>query len=168
MNILIGLSNPSSEYEGTRHNSGALFLDFLAESNIPAGSEVKIELEGEKYILYRPDTFMNESGKAVSRILNFYKLPPEKLTIVHDDLDLKLGTWKIQMGKGPKVHNGVTSVEDSLGTTDFNRIRIGIDNRNETFEGSGSAYVLGKFSSTELERLQTVFKEIATQLHVSL
>src|SRR3989344_3218324 len=106
--------------------------------------------EGDGALLVKPQTFMNNSGEAVQKIINFYKIDLQDLYVVHDDLDIRLGEYKIQFGKGPKVHNGVSSIEQALGTKDFWRVRIGIDNKD----------VLGKFLPEEKGIIEGVIDEI--------
>lgn len=145
MKLLVGLGNPGPKYQNTRHNVGFLFLDFLVKNNL-LNKQVKT---------LKPDTYMNHSGMAVAKELNFYKLKPADLIVVHDDLDLRLGEYKVQFGKGPKLHNGVESVEKVLGTKDFWRVRIGVDNRIPDNRVSGKSYVLQNFTPEELSFLQT-------------
>ena len=171
MKLVIGLGNPGKEYVNTRHNVGFEFVDRLS-------SGARFSLEGkfeslvyrEKDILFvKPQTFMNESGRAVRKIMDFYKLGVGEVVLVHDDLDLKLGDYKIQMGVGPKVHNGVSSVESSLPNKNFLRLRIGVDNREKTFyTGTGSDYVLERFRKEELEELDEILEEAADELLVAL
>lgn len=156
MKLLVGLGNPGKEYETTRHNVGFMFIDKIIESSI-------IELSKSEYKFLKPDTFMNKSGEAVSKEANFYKIVPENIIVVHDDLDISLGLWKMQKGKGPKLHYGIQSIEEKLGTKDFWRIRIGVDNRKDQ-KISGESYVLQKFSETETEVLEKVFHEIMEQI----
>ncbi len=114
--------------------------------------------------LLKPQTFMNLSGKTIKKFATCYtclrQAGAARLFIAHDDLDLRLGNFKIQMGTGPKMHNGISSIEDTLGTKDFWRIRIGIDNRDEDNAGSGESYVLGRFTEVEQKQLQTDFNVI--------
>ena len=155
MKLLVGLGNPGPKYLNTRHNVGFLFLDYLAKNSL-LDKQVKT---------LKPDTYMNDSGKAVARELQFYKLKPVDLFVVHDDLDLRLGEYKIQLGKGPKLHNGVDSVEKAIGTKDFWRARIGVDNRIPDNRASGESYVLQNFDQSELELLETqVFPKVAIEL----
>jgi len=175
MKLLVGLGNPGKEYQNTRHNVGFLFLDYLAHNSEenpaqPFTSQKKfhaeiaeIQLENEKILLLKPQTFMNESGRAVSAALQFYKLSPSDLILVHDDLDIAFGQFKIQHAKGPKVHNGVTSVESSIQSSEFLRIRIGVENR--TVPISGSEYVLQNFSYEELNDLKAIFPQVSTSLN---
>jgi len=101
--------------------------------------------------------------------MDFYKLGTDEVILVHDDLDLKFGEYKIQKGIGPKVHNGVSSLESSLPDKNFLRVRIGVDNREETFyTGTGSDYVLERFRKEELEELDEILEEAADELLVAL
>jgi PTH1 family peptidyl-tRNA hydrolase len=112
---------------------------------------------------------MNDSGRAVRKIMDFYKLGIEDIVVVHDDLDIAFGEYKIQKDKGPKVHNGVLSVEQCLGRTDFLRVRIGIDNRQPGVNyGTGADYVLSNFSKQEVKELDTLFEEIVKELTETL
>jgi len=93
-------------------------------------------------LLVKPTTLMNRSGQAVSDILNYFQVSPEEMLLVHDDLDIALGEYKIQFAKGPKIHNGIDSVENYLDTKDFWRLRLGIENRGEDSQISGKDFVL--------------------------
>lgn len=112
--------------------------------------------------LAKPTTFMNLSGESVGAISSFYKINPAEILVVHDDLDIKLGEYKMHFNKGPKVHNGITSIENHLGTSEFWRLRIGIDNRTPELREniSGADYVLGRFNSEERILLDKVFLKI--------
>lgn len=116
-------------------------------------------------MLVKPMTYMNKSGEAVQKIMQFYKIPMNDLWVVHDDLDIKLGEYKIQFGKGPKVHNGVNSIEQALGTSEFWRVRIGIDYRSQMtdYRISGEEYVLGKFTHEEKEILNNTFGKVTDE-----
>jgi PTH1 family peptidyl-tRNA hydrolase len=107
---------------------------------------------------------MNESGVFVKKLVDQYKLEPSNLYIAHDDLDIPLGAYKIQLGVGPKVHNGVNSVEEELGTKDFWRVRIGVDNRKPDDRTSGEEYVLQDFTAEERKALDGVIQEICKKL----
>lgn len=155
MKLLVGLGNPGTKYFHTRHNAGYLFLDYLSQK-ISLGQTVKT---------LKPDTYMNQSGQAVAKAMGFFKLSTDDLLVVHDDLDLRLGEFKLQFGKGPKQHNGVESIEQRLGTTQFWRLRLGIDNREAQKRTPGESYVLQNFSEQELKILQSqVFPPAAQEL----
>ncbi len=159
MKVIVGLGNPGVEYANTRHNAGILFLDKLVESLASDYGwrkhfDALIFKTSDKTLVKTKDIFMNESGRLLQG------LPEGDLYLVHDDLDIKLGEYKIQKGVGPKVHNGVESVENKLGSKDFWRIRIGIDNRDPSNRIPGEEYVLQKFSGEELGILSNVFDAI--------
>lgn len=149
MKIIIGLGNPGKKFEKNRHNVGHMFVDFLDSQE---------DLLRRRFL--KTDCFMNESGKYVKWAMGDGRWAINGLYIVHDDLDLPLGKWKIQFGVGPKVHNGVGSVERVLGRTDFWRIRIGVDNRDPQKRESGESYVLEDFNKEEQEILEGVFDAI--------
>jgi len=107
---------------------------------------------------------MNLSGEAIKKIVKSYKLQAKNLFVVHDDLDIRIGNYKIQKGVGPKVHNGIKSIEQSLNTKDFWRIRIGIDNRDSDFRGAGEKYVLSDFTKEEFQLLDQTFQPIFNNL----
>jgi peptidyl-tRNA hydrolase, PTH1 family len=117
-------------------------------------------------MLVKPMTFMNRSGEAVARVARFYKIPLEHMCVVHDDLDILWGKHKFQLGVGPKVHNGIYSVEQSLGSKEFWRLRVGVDNRNSNDEVkmSGERYVLSRFTDEELGQLDEYFEELLSEL----
>jgi PTH1 family peptidyl-tRNA hydrolase len=161
MKLIVGLGNPGIEYENTRHNVGFIILDAMIKEN---------QMEWEKWnnslisrsntsIFAKPQTFMNDSGVAIKALVNFFKIKPQEIYVIHDDLDIPLGKWKLQKGVGPKVHNGINSIENELGTQEFWRIRIGIDNRDSENRIAGEEYVLQKFLSDENHILENVSKE---------
>jgi PTH1 family peptidyl-tRNA hydrolase len=126
-------------------------------------------LKRREIILAKPSTFMNESGRAVRKIMDFYKMEIDQIVIVHDDLDIAFGEYKIQKEVGPKVHNGLKSVEQYLGRKDFWRVRIGIDNREPGKSyGTGADYVLSKLNKEEIKELDTEYEEIIKELTETL
>jgi PTH1 family peptidyl-tRNA hydrolase len=147
VSIIVGLGNPGDKYAGTRHNAGYWVIDRLASS---AGMRLKPERKvlGEvaqgsiahrNLRLMKPATFMNESGQAVRRLLDFYKVSPEQLLVVHDELDLDPGTVRLKRGGGHGGHNGLRDVISHCGK-EFMRLRIGIGHPGERSQVSG--YVL--------------------------
>ena len=126
----------------------------------------------QNLILAKPQTFMNGSGEAVCAILNFYNQPDlanlENLYIIHDDLDLELGSYKIQLGTGPKIHNGLASIYQQLKSKNFYHVRIGVDSRNGDRLIPGANYVLQNFSEAEKNVLNQVLGKIAIELSTSL
>ncbi|KKP69812.1 aminoacyl-tRNA hydrolase [candidate division CPR3 bacterium GWF2_35_18] len=138
MRIIVGLGNPGRKYEKTKHNIGFQVIDELAsklnssfwkensrfESLISEG-----DLEGNKLLLVKPQTFMNNSGEAVYKVVNFYKIPLTDLLIVHDDFDLPLDDIRLRVNsEGKSSHNGIRSIVERLGTPEFDRLRVGIGN----------------------------------------
>jgi PTH1 family peptidyl-tRNA hydrolase len=167
MYLIVGLGNPGEEYQKTRHNVGFLFVDVLAgKENFSLDKKHEAEvLTLKDVILVKPQTFMNDSGRAVRKIMDFYKLGIDEVIIVHDDLDIAFGEYKVQKEKGPKIHNGVKSVEQCLGRTDFWRVRIGIDNRQpDVGYGTGADYVLSSLSKAEIVELDEVFEDAVKEL----
>jgi len=149
MKLIVGLGNPGQKYKYNRHNVGFMVVDRLMELNL-AG-----------VVLAKPQTFMNKSGIAVKKLTKHYSLPPNALYVIHDDLDIELGKFKISFGKGPKVHNGLRSIYEQLGTKDFWHVRIGIDNRLKTgFKGTGEEYVLQNFRPEEKKIINKICQEI--------
>lgn len=153
MKLFVALGNPGGDYTNTRHNVGCLLFDKLQETKLPKG-----------FILRKSPNFMNDSGNFVKNILNQYKLDSKDLFVIHDDLDIKLGEYKIQFGRGPKDHNGILDIEEKLGTKDFWRIRIGVDNRPLDGKPLGEEYVLQNFTDEEKPILDKVIKEICKKL----
>jgi peptidyl-tRNA hydrolase, PTH1 family len=179
MKLIVGLGNPGKKYERTRHNVGFMVIDALKNSktlklqNSKQTQNQKFKFEKRfnaeilkvgEIILAKPQTFMNDSGDAVSAIVNFYKIDSTDLYIIHDDLDIKLGEYKIQKGKGPKQHNGILSVEEKLGRSDFWRIRVGIENREAENRISGEVYTLQDFTIDESNILSKVLEDISTKI----
>jgi len=166
MKLIVGLGNPGKEYSSSRHNAGFMFLEalkdkFLYQKDIYATewrvedtfqSEISFVKRSSTIVavLVKPMTYMNNSGEAVSKIAKKLDIGniSDDMILIHDDLDISLGEFKIQIGKSPNGHNGVKSVEDRLGTNNFKRVRIGIENRQEK-NIKGEDYVLMKFSKEE-------------------
>ncbi|HBV57855.1 MAG TPA: aminoacyl-tRNA hydrolase [Candidatus Magasanikbacteria bacterium] len=163
MLLIIGLGNPGKEYEKTRHNVGFVVLDKLMAdlefddwvNNKKFHAEMaEGKIGKEKILLLKPQTFMNNSGQAVTPAAKFYKIKPTDIWVIHDDLDLPLGKIKIQRDRSAAGHNGVQSIIDLLGTQDFIRFRIGIASAKST-KKFGADFVLSKFSLAE----DTIFKK---------
>ena len=153
MKLVVGLGNPGDKYKNNRHNVGYIVVDALEGAGLVDG------LKAEKTNVY-----MNDSGEAVKKFKNFYKVTPANLYIVHDDLDIPLGQYKLQLGKGPKVHNGVNDIELKLGTPEFWRIRIGVDNRDPENREAGDKYVIQDFTDEEKQTLKSVIASIVKDI----
>jgi PTH1 family peptidyl-tRNA hydrolase len=157
MKLIVGLGNPGNEYLNNRHNVGYLLIDSLSTQGNKKG-----------YVFKKTQTFMNSSGGSVVKLVNNYSIAPSDLYILHDDLDLKLGTFKIQLGVGPKEHNGIKDIEDKLSTKEFWRIRVGVDNRDPNNRIVGEDYVLEDFTDSELKIIEAVGKKIKNELFKNL
>ena len=168
MKAIIGLGNPEERFANTRHNVGFRAVGILAQKlGLQFESSPKLfsaVAKSSEWLLVKPQTYMNESGKAVQVVLNFYKLAPSDIVVVHDDLALPFGTWKKQFATGPKIHNGLLSIYESLGTKDFMHLRIGIDNRDGDKTLPGKDYVLQPFADQEETQIRTVIEEVAQYL----
>lgn len=130
LRLIVGLGNPGPEYEATRHNAGFWFVDHLADklkvSLAPQGKFYgRAGRAGELWLL-QPTTFMNRSGQAVAALANFYKIAPDEILVVHDELDLPPGGIRLKQGGGNGGHNGLKDIQAKLGTPDFWRLRLGI------------------------------------------
>lgn len=161
--LLVGLGNPGSRYAGTRHNVGAMVVLALAEQaglrvqgSKHAAATVRSTFEGVPVLLAVPDTFMNESGVAVSRLTRYYRVPPERLVIVCDDLDIPFGTLRIRPEGGSGGHNGLKSIIGAIGTQAFPRLRVGVGRPAH----GAIDHVLGRFTGEE-ERLLPRLLELA-------
>lgn len=169
MTILVGLGNPGEKYQHTRHNVGWMFLDFLAKKlempSFSAQKKVFSEIsKNNEFLLVKPQTFMNDSGKAVKAVSQWYAKGDDKLIVIYDDLDIELGKFKIQFGSGPKVHNGLNSIREHLGNEEFWSVRIGVDSRQGDRTMSGNDYVLQSFSPAQKEVLSAEFPVIYDEL----
>lgn len=172
--LIVGLGNPGRKFKKTWHNLGFLVLDqFRKENNFPyfkLSKKLKSqisekEFKRKKIILAKPQTFMNNSGKALKELISYYQLPLVKLIVVHDELDLPLGKIKISQNRGPGGHKGVASIIEEIGSKNFSRVRIGI--KPEEKIARKKDYLLKTFSLEKEQILKKIFKEttkILTQL----
>ncbi|KXK26437.1 MAG: Peptidyl-tRNA hydrolase [candidate division WS6 bacterium OLB20] len=172
--LIAGLGNAGRDYEKTRHNAGFMFVDrLLSDWEFTGNSTIKkndhfelLRYPADRIALLKPLLLMNRSGTAVSEALR--QLPDgAKLVVAYDDLDIALGSYKIQQGTSPKRHNGINSVIAALGTDDFLHVRIGIENRTD-IRIEGADYVLGRFSEEELSSLDAVLTKAAAELRQRL
>jgi len=150
MRLIVGLGNPDKKYAGTRHNVGHQIIDILKEKNL---SQTKFGAN---------DGYMNESGLSVQKIVHFYKVDLNNFYLVHDDLDLPVGEYRLQFDRGPAGHHGVESVIQHLGTQAFWRIRVGIG--KPTNNVPVEDYVLQKFSPDELVLINQTIDKITSEL----
>jgi len=156
--VVVGLGNPGPAYAGNRHNVGFLVADLLAERmsgrfkvHRSRAEIVEGRLGGQRVVLAKPRSFMNDSGGPVSSLLDFFKVPIERLVVVHDELDLPFSGLRLKLGGGDNGHNGLRSLRQSLGTGDFYRIRLGIG--RPSGRQSAADFVLRPFSAAEEEML---------------
>ena len=162
MKLIVGLGNPGKKYQKTRHNVGFMFVDQVVESynekfkldKARLAEIAEVNINGEKVIIIKPQTYMNLSGNAVSLVKSFYKINIEDILIVYDDLDLDLARIKIKPSGSSGGHNGIKSLISSLGTQDIKRVRIGISKGNtDTIN-----YVLGNFNKVEKKEIDMVIE----------
>lgn len=156
--IIVGLGNPGPEYASTRHNAGQMVLALLAER---IGARFKAHrtrtdiaegrLVGQPVTLARPHSYMNLSGGPVSALMTFYKASPERLVVIHDELDVSFGAVRLKQGGGDNGHNGLRSISQSLGTRDYYRARFGVGRPPGRMDAA--AFVLKDFSAPERKEL---------------
>jgi len=169
--IIIALGNPTETYATTRHNVGFLFADFYVTQKALAPFTHKKKLHAScsinictctKCIIAKPTTYMNHSGTAARALVSYYDSAPTDLIVIHDDLDIAFGAYKISRNKNAAGHGGVQDIITHLGTKDFTRVRIGIDARNHQQRQNqpGRDYVLGQFSAKEKALLPDIFHAI--------
>src|SRR5256885_2912967 len=153
--LVVGLGNPGREYERTRHNAGWLVVDELARRldgswrSKFSGKLAEVRLDGGKLALLKPETFMNDSGRSVGAAARFFKVDPESVLVVHDDVDLEPGRLQARAGGGLGGHNGLRSLAQTLGTQEFLRLRIGVGRPGRGDPRSVADYVLSPFELEE-------------------
>lgn len=170
--LVVGLGNPGPGYAGNRHNVGAMVLDVLAADTGMRFSRHKVRADvaegrlpplggrpGARLVLAKPGSYMNESGGPVSGLVRFYRVPPARLLVVHDELDIPFGDLRLKLGGGEGGHNGLRSVSQSIGTRDYCRLRFGIGRPPGRMDPAD--YVLRDFSGTERKELGVLLAEAA-------
>ena len=173
MKLIVGLGNPGREHEKNRHNLGFMCLNYFARTQgirfdkkrgrarIGSG-----EVACSKVVVARPQTYMNRSGQAVSRLVKKFKVDPDSLLVIHDDLDLPLGKIRIRQGGGSAGHKGINSIAAELGSQDFSRLRVGIgrpavvEGSTETTEDDIVAYVLSDFTPEEKKAINQILPRV--------
>jgi peptidyl-tRNA hydrolase, PTH1 family len=178
MKMIIGLGNPGEKYQATRHNIGFMVLDALADRlqahfELDKKHQAEVAKGGSDIWLVKPQTFMNASGAAIRSLIQFYKLDQDphiwqNLLVVHDDLDLETGRYKLQLGTGPKIHNGLLSLYQELGTKDFWHVRVGVDGRMGDRRLPGQDYVLQPFLGEEQEAINQAISEVVQRLELEV
>ena len=171
--LLVGLGNPGREYRDTRHNIGFMLIDKVCKvaglSLTRVQSKALVgtgQIEGQRVVLAKPQTFMNLSGQAVGGLVRFYKVPLHQILIAHDDLDLPLGTVRIRPGGGSAGQKGIASTIEQLGSQEFGRMRLGIGRPPGQMDPSD--YVLQPFVSRELTMVDLVLGKAVDAIKVFL
>ncbi len=187
MKLVVGLGNPGEEYKDTRHNLGASVLDeYLRKHGHPNWEKDKKSnseiitihdprfTSNEQIILAKPQTFMNNSGQAVSKLVSYYKIKPEDVVVIHDELDLVLGKIKMRLGGAAAGHHGVESIINALNSDKFVRIRLGIGNlKSQSAERGGQHFnvdhfVIEPFLSQEKSKVKSMTKQTLKALDTLL
>jgi PTH1 family peptidyl-tRNA hydrolase len=162
--LIVGLGNPGKEYERTRHNAGFRWVDAIAARKSAAwkreskfsGWAARIDEGGHDFWLLKPATYMNESGRSVSALLRFYRIAPEEMLVVHDELDLPPGAVKLKRGGGTGGHNGLSDIAEALDSKDFWRLRIGIGHPGH--KDLVADYVLDRARRAEEDAIEPAFE----------
>ena len=162
MKLVVGLGNPDKKYENTRHNCGFRAIDFYAKKNNLIFKNkynslyTEIIVNNEKIILVKPQTYMNLSGTAVRKFVNFYDINIKDILIIYDDVDFEIGKFKIKRNGSSGGHNGINNIIENLKTNNIQRVRIGISKTKEEL----MSYVLGTFSKDENEKIDKLLPVI--------
>lgn len=156
MQLWIGLGNPGAKHALDRHNIGFMVVDAIADDHCFSSEQSKFSglirtgvIDGQKILILKPTTFMNRSGQSVQKAMAFYKIPLDRVTVFHDELDIAPGKVRVKMGGGLAGHNGLKSINQMCGGPDFQRIRLGIGHPGHKDRVSG--YVLSSFAKDEID-----------------
>lgn len=159
MFLIVGLGNPGSEYDKTRHNVGFMAVDEIAQAYGFAPFKAKFDgliaegkIAGEKVYILKPHTYMNLSGNSVVKAANFYKILPQNVIVIHDDMDLPVGKIKAKLGGGAGGHNGLKSIDAAI-SPNYNRVRIGVGHPNQGGDAVVN-HVLSRFSKADAEVIE--------------
>lgn len=179
--LIVGLGNPGKKYERTRHNVGFDALELLAKSwNIPLADNKKFQGEfgegrspygGDKVRLLKPLTYMNRSGQSMRAVVDWFKIDPESVLVIYDDMDLPVGRIRLRLSGSAGGHNGMKSAIAHLGTQEFPRLRIGIGDPDGSSNPAGDpvvSHVLGKFTPTESKAIDEVMQWVIGAVELSL
>lgn len=176
--LIVGLGNPGTKYDQTRHNIGFEAIDTLARTwQIPLSENRKFQgifgegigVKGQKIRLLKPTTFMNLSGQSIRAVTDWYKLPPESVLVVYDDMDLPIGKLRLRQSGSAGGHNGMKSTIAHLNSQNFPRLRIGIGNpKQKAGEGEVVSHVLGRFSGPENQVMREVLQLVVDAIELSL
>lgn len=176
--LIVGLGNPGSKYDRTRHNIGFEVIDALAKSYPGVsladnkrfqGSTGEFRSAGERTVLLKPNTYMNKSGQSVRAVLDWYKLAPDAVLVVYDDMDLPTGKLRMRLSGGAGGHNGMKSIIAHLGTKDFPRLRLGIGSTDKSEGGEAVvSHVLGRFAPGDRKLVDAVIPMAVDAIDLSL
>ena len=174
--LIVGLGNPGAKYDQTRHNIGFEAIDSLSRSwQIPLSEHRKfqcqfgegIAVKGQKLRLLKPTTFMNLSGQSIRAVTDWYKLPPESVLVIYDDMDLPIGKLRLRQSGSAGGHNGIKSTIAHLNGQNFPRLRIGIGSAKQA-DSEVVSHVLGRFSQAEAKAINEVLKLVVDAVEMSL
>ena len=163
MKLIVGLGNPGKKYEKTRHNCGFMAIDLYAQKNNLQFKEKfnglysEQTINNEKYIFLKPQTYMNLSGEAVYKFMNYFNVSRDDLFIISDDLDLSIGNYKLKSKGSCGGHNGLRDIESKIGTTEYKRLKIGISNDKDK---DTKDYVLGNLSKDDKRTIDNLYKDL--------
>ncbi len=167
--LVVGLGNPGRRYAENRHNVGFMTADavsglanLVSRARWPGGELCLEEYGGRRFLLLKPETFMNESGRAVAEVLRRYRLAPDRMVVVHDDIDIPLGEVRVKVGGGTAGHRGISSIVDEVGDPGFTRIRIGVGRPPAGVDPAD--YVLSDFPDEEKELARSSVSRAADRL----
>lgn len=171
--LIVGLGNPGQQYEKTRHNVGFFFLDRLLDSCGGAwvnegrfqGLLASCRFAAHKVVLLKPQTYMNKSGESVGKVARYYKVKPEEILVIHDELDFDEGVVRIKQGGGHAGHNGLRDIISHLGSKDFLRLRVGIG-RPSSSAVPVANYVLSRPSRAGLLRIEAAYADFEQVIEV--
>ncbi len=174
MKLLVGLGNPGNKYQKTRHNIGFRFVDTLAEKQglrFAAAPRFRAETaewnrNGDKVLLIKPQTFMNNSGESIAPLVRYYSITTENIFVVYDDLDLAAGKFRLKSGGGHGGHNGLRSLNQHLPDTGYQRVKIGIG--RPPVHTDVTAWVLGKSSADERQQEERIFSALNHEISTLL
>ena len=168
MLLLVGLGNPGLKYENNRHNVGYMVVDDIVQQYSFGTYRAKFRgqvadgvIRGQRILVLKPETFMNESGRSVQKAMRFYKIAPRNVIVAHDELDLAFGKLRFRTGGGLAGHNGLLSIQNYIGA-DFSRIRIGIGHPGE--KELVNSHVLGDFSPAERQHVRSILGGISKSI----
>lgn len=172
--LIVGLGNPGDKYEFTRHNAGFMTVDFFADRENVKINKLKyksllaeVNIKGHKCLVMKPQTFMNNSGEAVRDAAQFYKIPPEKIIVIYDDISLDVGRTRIRRKGSDGGHNGIKSIIYHLNSDNFPRIKIGVGKKPPEWEDLAD-WVLSRFTNDELKTLRATAEKVCDVLPLML